>query len=141
MNRATQRQTACEGTRVEGCSLIINVREDEHEPGGFVAAACCADALVWETVEEHRFTFGAEAPGCLRCRCLRYIVREDVEVGRGGFMSTACCTDTLVWETVEEHRFTLVAEAPGCLRCRCLRYIVRDDEVEPGGFVAASCCT
>src|SRR6266568_1745467 len=65
MHRATQRQTACEGTRVEGCSLIINVREDEVEPRGFMSTACRTGALAWKTVEEHRFTFGAEAPGCL----------------------------------------------------------------------------
>jgi hypothetical protein len=38
---------------------FINVREDEVEPGGFVGTARRADALVWGTVEEHRFTLPA----------------------------------------------------------------------------------
>src|SRR5690242_7703410 len=41
------------------------VRENEVDPLGFMSIACWADALVWETVVEHRFTLLAEAPGYL----------------------------------------------------------------------------
>src|SRR6266699_4031913 len=141
MYRATQRKTASEGAGVEGCSLRYIMWEDEVEPSGFVTPTPWTDALVWETVEEHTFTLVAEAPGSLRVWCLRYIVREDVEVGRGGLMNTTCCTDTLVWETIEENHFTILAEAPGSLCSRYLLYIMWEDEVEPSSLVGTACCT